>query len=119
IPTVYVPHASVTADFPPLSFDYAFLEGQDMLCKYMAAGLTQTKIFLLGMARLDDYIFGNDEIDEGTDAVRLGICANLLDDTDAILTLVDAVLEKLPDTQIEFRAHPRDTRQWDNLLRKH
>ena len=31
IPTIYVQHASVTERFPPLSFDYAILEGTDAL----------------------------------------------------------------------------------------
>lgn len=34
IKTVYIPHASVSNRFPPLEFDVAFLEGEDMKCKY-------------------------------------------------------------------------------------
>lgn len=36
IKTVYLQHASVTDLFPPLEFDYAFLDGADALEKYVA-----------------------------------------------------------------------------------
>lgn len=34
IKTIYIPHASVSERFPPLEFDVAFLEGEDMKLKY-------------------------------------------------------------------------------------
>ena len=38
VPTAYVQHASVSANFPPLGFDLSLLEGQDALDKYRLCG---------------------------------------------------------------------------------
>nr|MDA3831820.1 hypothetical protein [Spirochaetales bacterium] len=54
VKTLYIQHASVTANFPPLDFDYACLDGKDSLEQYRQAGSIQSTVFLIGMAKSSD-----------------------------------------------------------------
>ncbi|MEJ7665852.1 MAG: hypothetical protein WKG07_43225 [Hymenobacter sp.] len=56
VPTAYVQHASVSANFPPLGFDLSLLEGQDALDKYRQCGPVRGRVELVGMPKADAYL---------------------------------------------------------------
>lgn len=57
IPSLYIQHASVSDKFPPLTMDYALLEGEDAKQKYLAAGTNPTtRIHLVGTLKYDPYL---------------------------------------------------------------
>jgi hypothetical protein len=118
--TFYLQHASVTDKFPPLSFDYALLEGMDALSKYIRAGETRTTIFLVGMPKADQFlghVSSRDKIE------AIGICTNNLDDISDVECLCEQVAMEFPDLRRVLRAHPIDmiTRgdEWRSVARRH
>jgi hypothetical protein len=114
IPTVYLQHASVTAEFPPLSFDYALLDGVDALEKYAQAGITDTKVLLIGIPKLDSYI---GEINQKSKVDSLGICTNQLEDIESVENVCLHLRHVLPSLAVILRPHPADKRvkQWQDL----
>lgn len=54
--TIYIQHAAVSDLFPPLIVDYALLDGEDAKQKYLKAGPTDTKIYLIGTIKYDSYL---------------------------------------------------------------
>jgi hypothetical protein len=115
VPTVYLQHASVTEKFPPLSFDYALLEGQDALQKYEKKGLGKTRVYLIGMPKADAYA---GSVNRNPAVGRLGICCNMLDDENAIKGLCREIAARLPGLAVILRPHPSDKRrfsQWKNI----
>ncbi len=116
--TIYVQHASVIDELPPLSFDYALLEGYDSLRTYDQIGDSQTKIFLIGMPKFDKYY---QEINANSVAVSIGICTNLLEPMGRADQLCKALHKKLPDRRIILRPHPQDKRvaMWTDLAVKY
>jgi len=118
VPTVYLQHASVTDQFPPLAFDYALLEGADALHKYAQTGPSSAKVFLVGMAKSDGYCRHLNN----SPAVRtLGICLNIHDPVERMQTLCDQVCREFPDLRVWLRPHPGDKRvaAWVDLARQH
>ncbi len=75
VPTVYIQHASINENFPPLSAEIAFLDGEDAKEKYLAAGKTETEIHLVGSLKYDPYLKRR-EIDEQKDLV--GVCIGMV-----------------------------------------
>ena len=118
IPTIYLQHASVTEQFPPLSFDYAFLEGFDSLEKYAAIGSSQTEVFLTGMPKFDAHFKA---LKENNQLHTLGICTNLLDSYQEVKSLCDYLKKSFPDLDVVIRPHPRDNRyqSWKDLAKTH
>ena len=110
IPTIYIQHAAVTKYFPPLSFDLNLLEGQDTLDKYLACGPINGKVSLIGMTKLDE--FHQNRTFKKT-IEHIGICANILDDKDRLMNLIDLLETQFPNLKISFRPHPRDIRTFD------
>ncbi len=118
--TVYVQHASVTTDFPPLSFDYAFLEGKDAYRKYRQTGASSTDVYLTGMPKADALLGRG----RGQGAcITVGVCLNAHDRyqdcEDLLLTL-----EQAPDKPtVILRPHPltpgRQKRPLADLARAH
>lgn len=115
ITTVYIPHASVTAAFPPLSFDYALLEGRDMLEKYKKAGPSSCASFLVGIPRADRFI-RHARPPNSNAPWKLGICTNMLDKAAEVIELIDQINKDRPEFSIVLRPHPRDDRPWADLL---
>jgi hypothetical protein len=108
IPTVYIQHASVTENFPPLEFDYAFLEGYDALMKYDQAGPSETIVFLIGMAKFDGY---TNYINSNTLVSKVGICLNPKDPMARVIELCNHLLEKPLGVSYVLRPHPGDKRK--------
>lgn len=114
IPTIYLQHASVSERFPPLAFDYAFLEGIDTLEKYASIGPSQTEVFLTGMPKFDAFFNSLNDKDR---AHSVGICTNPLDTFQDVKSLCDCLEESFPDLNVILRPHPGDkrTKSWAEL----
>ena len=107
IPIYYIQHASVNNKFPPLTVDYALLDGYNSVKKYLECGPTSTKIFIIGIPKCDssyDYISTSKVI------ANLGICTNNLDSFERIEELSDKIRSTLPSLTIYLRSHPSDRR---------
>lgn len=113
IPTVYVQHASVTERFPPLTVDYALLEGEDSLYKYAACGPSSSHIFLVGVPRFDGYA---DQVNCQKQVRVVGIGTNTQNTAEQVHQLGQK-LQRLPEIKFIFRPHPSDTRKemWQQL----
>ncbi|MCR5889651.1 hypothetical protein LRS06_18105 [Hymenobacter sp. J193] len=116
VPTAYVQHASVSTNFPPLGFDLNLLEGQDALDKYRQCGLIRGRVELVGMPKADAFLARRNT---APGIRRVGIAANLLDDTQQVANAVAHVLRELPDLTLTFRPHPGDTRDFGFLRQQH
>ena len=101
IKSLYVQHASVTTAFPPLRFDYAFLDGRESYEKYKTVGNMRGCVFLTGSPRFD--AFHNYQ---GADKMYdIGIALNELDSEDQVLQLC-LYLKEHYSTKIIVRPHP-------------
>ncbi|PSR52451.1 hypothetical protein AHMF7605_02380 [Adhaeribacter arboris] len=109
IPTIYLQHASVSTNFPPLSFDLSLLEGQDSLNKYRVCGPVLGKVELIGMPKADKYLQNKNL---RTSITSLAVCANIMDETDLIKQLLTQLTREFPDKNISFRPHPSDRRNF-------
>ncbi|MBU3010928.1 hypothetical protein KO506_05910 [Polaribacter vadi] len=108
VKTYYIQHAAVSNYFPPLDFDYAFLEGQDSLNKYSKSGLVNSQVFLTGMSKFDVYA---ESINKNNRLKVLGIAYNSMDDIMEIETLLSYLINAFPGLQIVIRPHPSDKRK--------
>lgn len=117
IPTIYLQHASVTERFPPLTFDFALLEGVDAAEKYAACGPSSTKIFLVGLPRFDAY---HQHINQNSQVQSIGICTNPQNSLEEVAALASALQQHAPQVKVIFRPHPGDTRQllWQDLAQQ-
>jgi hypothetical protein len=112
IRTVYLQHASVTERFPPLAFDLSFLDGLDSAHKYARAGSPVVgDVFLTGIAKADPVRRLAAERRGGVR--KVGICVNLLDDTNDVVSAVTTLRELRPELEFTLRPHPRDRRKWE------
>ncbi len=112
VPTVYLQHASITDEFPPLSMDVALLHGQDALSVYEKAGPAQTQVFLLGMPRFDAFA-GYRNPRSGVGGV--GVCCNLFDPMERVAQLCQTIRAAEPKCRLVLRPHPQDRRKSDWL----
>lgn len=103
IQTLYIQHASVTENFPPLDVDYALLEGEDSLLKYLNFSVnSKTKIHVIGCMKLDRFlkqinldVLGND----------IGICIGMYNcDVQVCLELCKLLVDSGKSVRIRF--HP-------------
>lgn len=103
IKTVYVQHAGTSINFPPLTFSYAFLDGEVTYENYKVHGrLNTSKIFLLGSPRFDNIVkIRNSRLAYNT----LGLSINLLDDFYSVTTFVKKLLIN-SNYKIIIRFHP-------------
>ncbi len=109
----YVPHASVTAAFPRLEWDYAFLDGVDSLEKYECCGEVSAAVFLCGMPRFDQY---RSDVHATSRLRSLGICLGLYDDTRVVQAVCAELRGVVSDVVLVVRPHPVDRRDWSALL---
>lgn len=100
IKSLYVQHASVTESFPPLRFDYSFLDGQESFEKYKKIGSMKGKAFLSGSPRFDDFL--NYEREKTYD---VGVALNELDSVQKALDLCLYLKDNYTDKVI-VRPHP-------------
>lgn len=103
IPTVYIQHAPVTERFPRLTMDYALLEGRKSLKLYSDIGESRTRVFLIGMPRMDPYI-GN--LNRRTAAATVGICIGNLDSMEQAESLIRHVVSCCGELAFLVRPHP-------------
>lgn len=102
IKTLYTQHCSVTERFPPLSFDYSFLDGLESYLKYLQAGFPQGKVYLSGNPRFDImHQYKNIKINKK----KIGIALNHHDDEKEIKSLCMSLLTR-GYNQIVIRSHP-------------
>ncbi|MGV3585805.1 MAG: hypothetical protein ACO1OF_02285 [Adhaeribacter sp.] len=109
IPTVYIQHASVSTSFPPLQFSLSLLEGQDALNKYQQCGPVAGEVKLIGMPKADKYL---KEKNLSTTIRRVGIAANIIDETAPIRDLLVKLSQELPNIIFTLRPHPGDKRDF-------
>jgi hypothetical protein len=98
IPTGYVQHASVAPGFPPLEFDFAFLDGEYALDVYQRAGETRATAYLVGIGKLDV---------ADTSAARSGVvvCTNKVDPVPRVTELLE-FLRRDRHLRVTLRPHP-------------
>lgn len=104
IKTIYIQHASVNENFPPLNFDYACLDGIEALKKYDTIGKSNTKVFVTGSVKLDNYLINFDKKLTNT----IGICSNPLDNPQEVIELAVLLKNKFKNYKIIVRPHPND-----------
>lgn len=109
ITTAYMQHASVTAGFPPLAFDLAFLDGEDAARKYDQATEWRPTVFLCGIAKAD---LARRRFRKRTELNQLGVCVNEVDPQPAVEAFIADLRSARPDLEIALRPHPRDQRTW-------
>ena len=104
IKTVYVQHASVTAKFPKLLFDYSFLDGEETFEKYLCAGQPEGNVFLSGGVRFDNY--HRKPLTEPIPSIHtIGVAINMVDDFERVKELCLFLIRN--DFKIVLRPHPR------------
>lgn len=116
--TVYMQHASVTSLFPPLTFDFALLDGLDALKTYERIAPSRTKIFLVGSPKFDKYY---QYINVSSCVNAIGICTNWLDPVPRVEQLCSALRERFPALPLILRPHPSDRRvmAWRHMATRH
>lgn len=105
IATFYIQHAPVTADFPPLEFQYALLDGADAQRKYRVKN-PQCQIHLVGMARRTSTSHLIAAKRFRTNANRLGVALNDFNSMESLETLLQEIRLELPEIEIHIRPHP-------------
>ena len=112
VPTAYVQHASVSANFPPLGFDLSLLEGQDALDKYRLCGPVHGRVELVGMPKADAYLARRNT---APTVHRVGIACNIHDPLPALTEAIGYVVRELPALRFTLRPHPSDGRDFGPL----
>ena len=115
IPTAYVQHASVSANFPPLGFDLSLLEGQDALDKYRRCGPVRGQVALVGMPKADVYLARRNQAPA---VCRVGLACNIHDPLPALAETLAYLAQALPALTLTLRPHPSDTRDFGPLRRQ-
>ncbi len=103
VKTIYIQHAAVTDQFPPLKFGLSLLEGEDSLKKYLKAGPIEGKVSLVGMPKFDkyyNYINKNDKIKS------IGLALNNGDDFSAYFNLFNKIHNDFEKLEYHIRFHP-------------
>lgn len=105
IKTAYLQHASVTENFPPLEFDYAFLDGQESLDKYTANNkICKSEVYFYGSPRFDIIKSVNTEIVSSQN--KCGIAINTIDSPERIAQLIHKLYQNIDNILITIRPHP-------------
>jgi hypothetical protein len=103
INTIYTQHASVSAYFPDLEFDYAFLDGQETFDKYTGNGRKfKSNVFFSGSPRFDKI-----PLIEKNNIFDLGIAINILDEQENIIKFIEA----MPTDKIRLAVRPHPALQ--------
>ena len=112
VPTAYVQHASVSANFPPLGFDLSLLEGQDALDKYRRCGPVPGRVELVGMPKADAFL---NQKNTAPAVHRVGLACNIHDPLPALTEALVYLLRELPELTFTLRPHPSDGRDFEPL----
>lgn len=100
VKTVYTQHASVSNEFPPLTFDYSFLDGQISFDSYGKNSKKDSLVFLSGPCRFDymkEYVKGDHQF--------VGLSINEMDDFDVVKNLC-LLLKNNGCSKLKVRPHP-------------
>lgn len=118
IKTIYIQHAQASDEFPPLNFDYSLLDGYDALKKYDSSGQSNTKVFLIGMPRMDPFI---SSVNQKRKLRQLGICINSMDPLYRVEILIKQLVSDFPEIDIILRPHPGDPQlnTWEEISSKY
>ena len=115
VATAYVQHASVSTNFPALSFDLSLLEGQDALDKYRHCGPIAGQVELVGMPKADAYLGRRNT----APAVRrVGLACNIHDPLPALTDTLVYLTRELPELTFTLRPHPSDGRDFEPLRQR-
>ena len=105
IKTAYVQHAAINENFPPLQFDYSFLDGESSLDFYRTASPTGREIFpikryifLTGVKRK---LVRQEHLPK---APTIGVALNLLDDVDKVIVAIKLIAKAGFKSRV--RLHP-------------
>jgi len=112
VSTVYVQHASVSTNFPPLGFDLSLLEGQDALDKYRQCGPVAGRVELVGMPKADAFLARRNSSPR---VQRVALACNIHDPLPALTEVLQFLTEQFPSLSITLRPHPSDTRDFSGL----
>lgn len=117
VPVFYLQHASIGFNEPVLDAELVFLNGLDAAEKYALRGNAKSTVYLTGPPKLDRLMASRIAPAGRT----IGICSGLRDSFDNLIHLLEALTEVGFKSDIEIRAHPRDSRlrQWQILAEKH
>ena len=118
ITVVYTQHASVTDKFPPLHFNYSFLDGFESFEKYRDIGDLQGKVILLGSPRFDNVLKLRKVLNcRNSNNKAVGVALNLMDSYEKALQLCVHIL-KYSGRPVIVRPHPRsmDTFNVDKFI---
>ncbi|NJC26156.1 hypothetical protein [Neolewinella antarctica] len=108
IPTVYLPHAPIVTDFPPLIFDLSLLEGEDSYRKYTDDGKeVRGEVRLIGSPKYDVF---RDRVNQGSEIHRIGIPYGFFEDPAVVVETAKRILSAFPELTVTLRKHPRDER---------
>lgn len=107
IPTVYVQHAAVTEEFPPLGFSYSLLDGEDSYNKYKTKSETEGRIYLCGGIRFDAI----KEVKQNKPQdLTVGVAINLMDDESLVKNTCIAIKNGIAENdkaELILRPHPQ------------
>jgi len=108
ITTVYIPHASISKYFPPLDFDIAFLEGNEMLDTYNKIRPTNTEKVVVGNIKLDSFR-RRKPIIKTNNYKTIAFALNTLDNIAVVKEWIVQIKRELSKYNFEFvyRQHPR------------
>ena len=106
IKTIYVQHASVGTNFPPLQFSFSMLDGQDSFNKYKKVGDMEGSVYLCGGVRFDPIkqIEMSSHVDK-----QVGVAINLLDREPVIKEICIELQKRLKEEGVMLclRPHPQ------------
>lgn len=103
IKTVYLQHAAVTEEFPPLNFSLSLLEGKDSLDKYQKAGTQNAKTALVGMPKFDKF---HGFINQNKKLQAIGLALNAGDDFKLYFSLFENLYRSFSKLKFHIRFHP-------------
>jgi len=103
IPTFYIQHASVTERFPPLRIDYALLDGRDAMEKYLGAGPTRARIYLIGSPKKST---DASQVNQSVVTRSVGLCLSQADRLDRFKLLLGELGCWTGRLQLIVRPHP-------------
>lgn len=112
ITTIYIQHASVPENFPPLDFDFALLEGRDALLKYNRVGYTKTVVFLIGIPKFDPHY---EKINKYKCLNSIGICTSSIDPPRRIDELCERLRAEYSHIKIIIRPYGTNRSKYDWL----
>lgn len=111
IPTMYVQHAAVTEEFPPLGFSYSLLDGEDSFRKYDTKEGNSGQIYLTGGIRFDVI---KDFPKKKLEKLTVGVAINLVDNEKKVKEVCEGIKKHLGERgTVVLRPHPQmDIEYW-------